>query len=224
MMLDTAVDWVSGVRQHRWVHRCVAMARIGIGFAFIPSGLKKLLQQPFTDPDNTGPFHEFLQAFYGTGLFYPFVGGLQLLGGILLMTQHQATIGAVILSPIVLVILVFCWSTWVVPTASVVSVIMLGLLGLLLWDIQRWRSLFGADGQQLQLTLPAPHPAVDMVLWSRCGGLIALLYLGHVLVTGTVYRPQGADWSNPSFVFLQILVVLPLVALGIEQWRSRKRG
>ena len=95
--------------------------RMMIGFAFIPAGLKKLLGQPFTDPANTGVFHEFLHAFHATGRFYQFVGALQLTAAVLLITQRHATLGAALAAPILVTILVFCWSTGVVPTAIVVT-------------------------------------------------------------------------------------------------------
>ena len=78
-----------------------------IGFAFIPAGLKKLLGQPFTDPTNTGVFHDFLHAFHSTGLFYQFVGALQLTAAVLLITQRHATLGAVLIAPILVAIFVF---------------------------------------------------------------------------------------------------------------------
>ena len=89
-------QWIARVvhrlRQKRWLHISVIVLRIVIGFAFLPAGLKKVLGEPFTDPTNTGPFHEFLHAFHGTGFFYSFVGAVQLLAAILMMTQRYATV------------------------------------------------------------------------------------------------------------------------------------
>lgn len=47
---------------HRWLHLAVVNLRYLIGFAFVPAGLKKVLDQPFTDPANHGRFHDFLHA------------------------------------------------------------------------------------------------------------------------------------------------------------------
>ena len=208
-----------------WFEECIARAhecrgiyisaivlRMMIGFAFIPAGLKKLLGQPFTDPANTGVFHEFLHAFHATGRFYQFVGVLQLTAAVLLITQRHAALGAALAAPILVTILVFCWSTGVVPTAIVVSVMSLGLLALILWDIQRWKALLG-------MTTPAQppaHPVVNMRLWSRCGWLILLLYFGNTAITGQVYRPMGVEWSNPSFIVLLTIAVLPVVTFALD--------
>jgi len=55
-----------------------------------------------------------------------------------------------------------------------------------------------------------------MRLWSRCGWLILLLYFGNTAITGQVYRPMGAEWSNPSFIALLIIAVLPVVTFALD--------
>jgi len=223
-MLSWLENSIARAREKRWLHIFVIVLRILIGFAFIPAGLKKISGQVFTDPENTGLFHDFLHTFHGTGGFYRFVGAMQLLAAVLLITQRFATVGAIILTPILATILVFCWSTMVVPTATVVSLMSLGLLFLLLWDFHKWKPLFLADGEQVDLQIPGPHPTIDMKLWTRCGWLILLLYFGNAAVTGEVYRPQGADWSNPSFILLQVITFLPLITFVIDYRRYRRKS
>ena len=203
---------IARAHDQRGITTGVIVLRMLIGFAFIPAGLKKLLGQPFTDPANTGVFHEFLHVFHATGVFYQFVGALQLTAAVLLITQRYATVGAALLAPMLVTILVFCWSTGVVPTAIVVSLMSVGLLALLVWDMQRWKGLLG-------ITTPAPPdapPVVNMQLWSRCGWLILLLYFGNTAITGQVYRPMGAEWSNPSFIVLLIIAILPVVTFALD--------
>jgi len=196
-----------------------------LGFAFLPAGLKKVLGQPFTDPANTGPFHEFLHAFHGTGFFYHFVGMVQLLAAVLLITQRFATPGIILLVPILGAILVFCWSTMVVPTASVVTLMSLGALLLIFWDIHRWVNIFSHGIPKPTRQLPGPHPTINMKLWSACGSVILLLYLGNTAITGEVYRPRGVEWSNPSFIVLVIIALLPLITYVIDTkgWRRKSR-
>ena len=202
------------VRGHTRRYICISIIilRMLIGFAFIPAGLKKLLGQPFTDPANTGVFHEFLHAFHSTGLFYQFVGALQLTAAVLLITQRYATLGAALIAPILVAIFVFSWSTGVVPTAIVVTLMGAGLLALILWDFQQWKTLLG-------LTTPAPQkvpPVVNMRLWDRCGWLILFLYFGNTAMTGQVYRPVGAEWSNPSFIVLVLIAILPVATFALD--------
>ena len=212
MTLTWLEERIARAHECRGIYISAIVLRMMIGFAFIPAGLKKLLGQPFTDPANTGVFHEFLHAFHATGRFYQFVGVLQLTAAVLLITQRHATLGAALVAPILAAILVFCWSTGVVPTAIVVTLMSVGLLALILWDMQRWKALLG-------MTTPAPptaHPVVNMRLWSRCGWLILLLYFGNTAITGQVYRPMGVEWSNPSFIVLLIIAVLPVVTFALD--------
>jgi uncharacterized membrane protein YphA (DoxX/SURF4 family) len=198
---------IEQLRQRRWAPECVASARLLIGFAFVPAGLKKVLGQPFTAAENAGPFHEFLHAFHATGFFYQFVGLLQLLAALLLLTQRWAWLGAALALPLITAILVFCWSTAVYPTATVVSLLFFGVLALLLWDIPRWRQVFQPNEAALAL-----GPRHDPRPWQACGVAIALLYLAACALAGGVYRPRGAEWGQPEFYLLVLIALTPLAA------------
>ncbi len=204
------------MRQTRGAQLFVVVLRLLLGFAFLPAGLKKVLGQPFTDPHNHGPFHDFLHAFRETGLFYGFVGALQLVVAALLMTQRFAALGALLSLPIISAIMVFCWSTWVVPTATVASLMWLGTVGLLCWEVDRWRRLLSPVAPADDVTMPV---LVDLSLWARCGALILLGYLAVTALAGEVYRPRGVEPDRPAFY---ILCALPLLPIGT--WWVERRG
>ena len=126
---------VNAARRQAWMHGVVIVLRYLIGFAFLPAGLKKVLGQPFTDPANSGRFHDFLHAFHATGGFYRFVGVVQLTAAALLLTQRFALLGALLALPVITAIAAFCWSTGVVPTAVVATLMMLGTAALVVWDL-----------------------------------------------------------------------------------------
>lgn len=244
------IQWLEGrvspLRGRRVLHVWVAVLRIFLAFGMLPAGLKKLLGQPFTDPANGGPFHTFLHAFYATGFFYELVGVFQLVAAFLLMGQRYAFFGALVLLPVLTAILGLCWSTGVYPTASVVTLMWLGTLGLLVWELDRWRGLLGASEPVpfrkplLALTDARADAdaradvdarglrqggegagAVPLVLrsyWERGGLLIFGLYLLPVLVTGEVYRPRGVELTAPGFWVLPGL----LGVLGITAWCERR--
>lgn len=191
-------------RDARWLSLAIVNLRFLVGFAFVPAGLKKVLGQPFTDPGRTGAFHEFLHAFHATGGFYRFVGVLQLLAAVLLLTQRHARWGALLALPIITAIMVFCWSTHVIPTAIVATLIFLGVLALAAWDAR-----------------PGPTRVVVGV-WQLCGAAILLLYLGACALTGEVYRPRGADWRSPAYYALVAMPFLPLAAWFVERRRWRR--
>ncbi len=212
---------VASMRRRRWAHVFMAILRILLGFAVLPAGLKKVIGEPFTDPSKVGPFHEFLHAFHATGGLYRFVGAVQITVALLLMTQRYGSLGAALALPVFGVICVFCWSTQVYFTAVMVSLMLGGVLLLLLWDIERWRRVFGND---LSPPMPEPTPRlIDLALWGRCGLAIFLLYLLIVAASGGVYRPKGIEWDNPAFYTLPLIALFPLATLLIERRRRRSR-
>ena len=212
---------VARLRTYRLAHLAVANLRILLGFAFVPSGLKKVLYQPFTDPQNSGTFHEFLHAFYATGVFYQFVGAVQLLVATLLMTQTFATLGALMALPIITCILVFCWSTGVVPTAIVVTLMFCATVALVLWDFDRWLPVLRPEVATAS-PQEAAMPPIDPRLWRACGAGILGFYGLTCLVYGGVYRPKGVDFGNPAFYVLPLILLFPIVTLLLEQ-RRRSR-
>ena len=220
MSLDVLVN---GARQRRWANLAVVNLRILIGFAFVPAGLKKLLGQPFTDPQNVGVFHEFLHAFLATGPFYHFVGLMQLVAAVLLMTQRFALLGAAVMLPITTAVTVLCWSTAGVPTITTVTLMLLGVLGLLVWDLEKWRPLLIGDAQGAELRLSPCPPVIDLRLWQRCGMAILLVYGIACVLQGGIYRPRGVELGNPAFYLLPAIAVFPVVTWLIDRRRFRRQ-
>jgi uncharacterized membrane protein YphA (DoxX/SURF4 family) len=223
---DRVIGWIEALvnrrREKRGWHLFVAILRIFLGFALLPSGLKKVIGEPFTDPTNVGPFHDFLHGFHATGAFYPFVGTMQVITALLLMSQRFAHLGALMMLPIITTILVFCWSTAVYPTASVVTLMWLGTMGLVFWDIARWRSIF--------VTTRAPLPRVeadehlDTRLWARCGLAIFVIYLVVTAINGEIYRPRGVELDKPGFYLFPALLVLVIVTWVLDRrgWKGKR--
>jgi uncharacterized membrane protein YphA (DoxX/SURF4 family) len=194
---------VAGARRRGWMHYVVIHLRFLIGFAFLPAGLKKVLHQPFTDPANSGRFHDFLHAFHATGGFYRFVGAVQLVAAALLLTQRHALAGALIMLPVITAITAFCWSTEVYPTAAIATLMWLGTVALVIWDVERWRGV---------LTAPPAAPAGPPLRpWALAGAAILVLYLGATAVTGSIYRPRGVELDRPAFYLLVAIPLIPLV-------------
>lgn len=216
--------WIKTLRQKRWAQLFVANLRIFIGLAFLPASLKKLMGQPFTDPENTGVFHEFLHAFHAVDGFYQVAGALQLITAILLMTQRFATLGAALALPLLVAIGALCWSSAGIPTVTVVTLMTCGVVGLLLWEFDRWRWIFSAEDTAIELTITPLPRLIDSALWQRCGAAIVVVYIGVTLSQGGVYRPRGIELDNPSFYLLPLILLFPMVTWGIDQWRYRRRS
>jgi uncharacterized membrane protein YphA (DoxX/SURF4 family) len=222
-MLARLEAFVGRARRRRGPHLAIVNLRILLAFALVPAGLKKVLGEPFTDPGNTGPFHEFLHAFLATGIFYPFVGAVQLGAALLLVSQRWAVVGSFVLLPILSAILAFCWGTRVYFTAVVVTLMFLSNVALLLWDVAKWRPLF-ASGEQGSELLRAPlPPVVDLGLWRACGLAIVVLYLGVTAFSGGIYRPRGVELDNPAFFLFPVLAAFPVVTWLVDRARYRRR-
>jgi len=202
--------------------------RLLLGFAFLPAGLKKVLGQRFTEADNAGPFHEFLHAFYATGVFYRFVGALQLAVALLLMTQTFGTLGALLALPIFTAITVLCWSTGAVFTAVMTTLMLLATLLVCAWEYERWMGvLVSAKGQgeaaprSVSESRGAP---VDLGIWRACGVAVLLLYLTSCALAGGIYRPRGLDLGRPEFYVFPLITCMPLLAWAWERRRLRQRA
>lgn len=211
--IERLVARIGRLRHQRGPALAVVLLRILLGFAFLPAGLKKLIGEPFTDPANAGAFHEFLHAFLATGGFYRFVGAVQLLASLLLMTQWFAFLGALLFLPVLVAILVFCWATGVVPTAVVVTLMCGALALLLLWEAPRL--LFSVEGQWLA-PREKPDP-VDLRVWSVAGLAVWLLFPLLSALGGEIYRPRGLDFAEPGFWITPGLVLVLVIAAGIER-------
>jgi uncharacterized membrane protein YphA (DoxX/SURF4 family) len=212
------VSWLATLRHRRWANLAIINLRILIGFAFLPAAIKKLLDQPFTDPTNRGPFHDFLHAFHATGWFYQAVGLFQLVAAALLFSQRLALAGALVAFPMLTAITAFCWSTGVVPTATVASLMWLGTLALIIWDVDRWRGVFSRVS-----AAPVDDPApVDLRRWQLCGAAVIALYALACVVHGGVYRPRGMHLSDPVFFVLPAIALCPFVTLALDARAHRR--
>lgn len=212
---------VDAARARRWAHLAVVNLRLLLGFAFLPAGLKKVLGQPFTDPEKQGAFHDFLRAFHDTGGFYRFVGALQLVVAVLLLTQLRATLGALLALPIITAIVALCWSTLVVPTAIVATLMWCGTAALVLWDERAWRGAVSTPTSSSRAEAPGAPP-LDLRLWAICGGAILALYLLLTLAAGGVYRPRGIDLRSPAFYLVAAMPLLPIATWLIERRRRAR--
>jgi hypothetical protein len=213
---------VRSARRTRWVNVLVINVRFLIAFAFVPAALKKILDQPFTDPANHGPFHDFLHALRATGWFYQFVGVMQIVASVLLFTQRFATVGALVALSIISSIMAFCWSTGVVPTATVATLMWLGTVGLVLWDLDKWRAIFTRHDRAATVQIEPITERIDMRLWTWCGIAMLAIYLGSALVRGGVYRPRGIELDQPAFYVMPVVMLLPIVTFIVDQRRNRR--
>lgn len=117
--------------------------RFLVGFAFIPSGLTKLLNRRFTPVNMDDPISFFFEGLYQATLYWNFLGFCQVFTAFLLFTQRFATLGAVLFCGIMFNIFIITVSmhfklTWVITLLMLCA----GIL-LLVWDWHKIKTLVG---------------------------------------------------------------------------------
>jgi len=178
-----------------------------MGFSFVPSGIKKILGRPFIMLSAETPIGYFFDSLYKTGFYYQFLGWVQLITAILLMSQRFATMGAILFFAIIINIWMITIAlhfngTWVISSMLVLANIML-----LLWDAHKLSPLF--NHQEKNLRLESTNTGHDKI-WEFLGPILIILSItGTLLFEFELITPllKGA-WlmSISGFVVYGIMV------------------
>lgn len=194
-------------RNNKFLHLLVVNLRYIIGLGFLPSGMVKVLNKPFTRVENVGVFYDFLDALFATGLYYNMIGLMQVLAAVLLITQRFATFGSALFLPIIFNITVLTISTIGSLTPLVALLMLLGILFLLFWDYYKWINIFSADNSLRKIPLNNNFPTYNKIqMWTGVSLILlpallfsigfpktALIFLGLILITGNLI----SEWQQP---------------------------
>ncbi|HEX7828280.1 MAG TPA: DoxX family membrane protein [Thermoanaerobaculia bacterium] len=162
--------------------------RLFLGITFFSSGMGKLTHGDF--PGFIGPvWLEERLAQYGLAFFARFVAWSQVGVGLLLLSQRFATLGAVMLVPMLINILVVTISLQWRGTPYVNAVLLAMNLVLLAADARKLRPLFTESPASVPLTpLVGVSPRADALVVAGlvCGAIAPMLYSVHRIATFTV--------------------------------------
>ncbi|RYF85144.1 MAG: DoxX family protein [Chitinophagaceae bacterium] len=184
----------------------VIVLRYLVSLAFIPSGLKKVLGERFTQMSTETPIGYFFEAMYQAGPYWNFLGLLQMLAAFLLMTQVFATLGAILF-------LVIVGNIWVINialqfsgTVLVSSLLLLAVIGLLAWDWNKIRFLFAQDNY-FERARPTYYPTHN-ACWIAEGIFIFFYSIGLVLfLEHHPAIPAGARLCAVAIIPVSILLI-----------------
>lgn len=151
------------LRHNRLLNLLVINLRYVIGFGFVPSGLIKVMDKPFTRIENVGVFYDFLDALYATGFYYNMVGFMQVFAAVLLITQRFSTVGAAVFLPIIFNITVLTLSTIGSFTPLIATLMLLGTISLLVWDQHKWINIFSPDNHLKTIPVNNDFPTFQKV-------------------------------------------------------------
>lgn len=130
------------VRQNRWLWFFTIFTRIVLALGFLPSGFVKINDERFTALATTHPMGSYLEAFYHTGFYYPFVGIMQITAAILLLIPRTATLGVLIYFPIILNICLLSFAVRFDGSLLTSPLMVLACVYLLCWDWHKLKFIF----------------------------------------------------------------------------------
>lgn len=117
------------------------ITRILLFIGFLPSGLKKILGQRFTQISIDNPVGFFFEALFQTGFYWNFLGFVQLLAGLLLLIPKTSFFGAILYFPIIINIFVIVTAMSFTGTPYIAGFMLLANVYLLFWDYTKLKSL-----------------------------------------------------------------------------------
>lgn len=166
----------SKLRNNRTLNLMIIGIRFLVGFAFIPSGLTKLLGERFTNIGTDNPIGYYFEAMYRTGFYWEFLGFCQLLTALLLFTQRFATLGALMFFGIILNICILTISMHFTGTWVITSLMLFAALVLLAWD---WNKLKPILGIKISETHDYREPSN---IWQITGFILFIILLSSSIL------------------------------------------
>lgn len=185
------------LRTNRFNQWIIIHLRYLVGFAFLPSGLIKVMGERFTQVSTDNPIGYFFEALYQSGFYWNFLGLAQVVAGILLMTQRYALPGALMFFAILSNIWVITISLSFTGTWIITSLMMIAVIILLIWDHHKLLPLFAYNKSSSFKAFPDPER-----LWIIAGSIysfsfIAILWLSSI-------KEDYTQWLSLSFGVLLV--------------------
>lgn len=210
-MPDTVIDELFlRARSKGPLLRFTLFTRILLAAGFIPTGMVKLLGRRFTTIPDTTPIGAFFEAMYQTGLFWNFIGAVQVVAGVLLLAPRHAHLGALLFLPVIASINVINIALDFGLTTVVTALMLLAALYLCCWDYDRFRGLFTTR----PFAAPRGIPTLELDSWERMGFTVfAVALLAFFGATRGFVPEPAASLSVPtglaagSFTLVRFCVV-----------------
>lgn len=109
----------------------VVSARTVLGLIYLVFGLNFFLQFLPTPPSTPGPAETFIGGLFQSGYFFPFMKGIEVIAGALLIVGFFAPLALVVLMPITLNILLF--HSFLTPGNAAMSIVIFALHLFVAW-------------------------------------------------------------------------------------------
>lgn len=188
----------------------VWLTRYLLAFAFIPSGMKKLLGQQFTSIGIDNPIGFFFEAFYKSGMYWNFIGWCQVITALLMMTQRFSTFGNLIYFFIMANICCITIAMQFTGTWVITSLMLFASFCLLIWDTDKFQFIFSKSGflkNNHQVHLPEASR-----VWQISGFLLFTLSIAYTLIEPLITK----SYLQLFFAFFVAILTTVIVTIYIE--------
>ncbi len=172
------------VRTYYPLNLMVWLTRYLLAFAFIPSGMKKVLGQRFTSIGTDNPIGYFFEALFRSGIYWNFLGWGQLIAALLMMTQLFSTLGNLIFFFIISNIFFITVSMHFTGTWLIALLMLFASTCLLLWDANRLQYIIVRKGfLEIRHDIRLPEASI---LWQISGLLIFIASVSYTLIDNVI--------------------------------------
>lgn len=194
-------------KQNNWLYRGTLGLRFLLSMGFIPTGLVKLFGLPFSNLGNTNPVGLFFDMLLSTGVYWQFLGGMQVLAGILVMFSRTLAVGSIIFTGIMINILFITIGVGFGNTAYLAFMMVLGCFWLSFWEWEKIRVLF-FDISSTELNM-----AISETKSLRLTGIEKTVY-GIGYVCGLLFFGMTRGLQLPSgteFLLVTVCLILAII-------------
>ncbi len=202
------------VRTYYPLNLMVWLTRYLLAFAFIPSGMKKVLGQRFTSIGTDNQIGYFFEALFRSGMYWNFLGWGQLIAAFLMMTQLFSTLGNLIFFFIISNIFFITVSMHFTGTWLIALLMLFASTCLLLWDADKLQYVIKQKGF-LEISLDIKLPKASKI-WQISGLLIFIASVSYTLIDNVIKTNH-----LQLFLVFFIAIILTVAVTIILELRDR---
>ena len=203
------------IRSNSWLNILVILSRYLIAFAFIPSGLKKIMGLRFTQIGTDNSIGFFFEGLFQSGFYWNFIGWAQVVAAFLLMTQRFATLGTLFFFFIISNIWVITISLHFTGTWIITSLLLFAIIMMLLWDFNKFKFIFYPDNYAA-VEKDLKYPTYNRI-WIIAGFVLFLVsVIGSLLL-------EMQKYGTPIFFWIWFASIIVTVVFAIYLNRKRMK-
>ncbi len=133
------------LREIKSVRILIAFLRVQIGLMFLVLGVFRVMVHDLNWVPDYAPVANFVEAMTQVGFFGNFMGPFLIITGFFLISQRFATLGSILLIPILFSVLVRSFSLDLKEAIFLSCFVFFNVLLFILWDYEKVKPIFNYD-------------------------------------------------------------------------------